>query len=214
MSRMSDLDCEIRAAAVPGREVRAYSACELRAEDGEKPKLIGYAAKFGKPSQRLWGWDGGFVEFIERGAFKKTLARGDDVRALKNHDSNLIFARSTNDTLKMSEDEVGLRVEISPPDTQTSRSVIEDVRAGLLTQMSFAFEMISERVDHPKEKGESITRTLLEVNLFDVSVVAYPAYVDTEIAVRSIALAVRGAGFEGWESAARERQLRLLELAS
>lgn len=153
---------------------------ELRAADGEggSSKIVGYAAVFNSESEDL----GGFREKIAPGTFKRALKEGQDVRALVEHDPSRIIGRSTAGTLNMAEDKEGLRVEIDPPDTQIGRDVMESISRGDLTQMSFGFRTIKEEWD---ESGEEIIRTLKDVDLFDVSVVAYPAYPDTTVASRS-----------------------------
>src|SRR3990172_11153910 len=127
-------------------ERRFCAATELRAvrEDGKPPRLVGYAAVFNKPSERMFGWDGDFVEYIDPGAFTRTLADGDDVQANVGHRGGVqALGRNTSGTLKLSADETGLLSEIMPPDTQASRDIMELVRRGDLNKMSFAFEMIA-----------------------------------------------------------------------
>lgn len=157
---------------------------ELRLLDGDngKPKtLVGYAAVFNSLSEELWG----FREQVRPGAFAESLRRGDDVRATIEHQGGLTtLGRSTAGTLKLAEDTVGLRSEIILPDTQASRDVMELIERGDISQMSFAFTVRKQEWYEPDE-GDVI-RTLIEVDLHDVSVVTYPAYVDTSVAVRSL----------------------------
>ncbi len=162
---------------------RRYFTCpdiEVRAteNDSEPAVLVGYAALFGELSEDL----GGFQERIAPGAFSKSL--GGDVRALFNHDPNLIIGRTRSGTLKLSEDQRGLRAEITLPNTSAARDLLESVRVGNVDQMSFGFRTISDNWEDHEGK---IVRTLLEVNLFDVSPVTFPAYPQTEIAKRSLA---------------------------
>ncbi len=161
------------------RTVRAYapeSAIELR--DGDKPVISGYAAVFDSLSVDL----GGFRERIRPGAFARAIKENQDVRALVNHDPNLILGRSKSGTLRLSEDQRGLRVEIDPPATTVGRDVVESLRRGDLDQMSFAFRVVTD--DWHKQDGE-IIRELVDVDLFDVSPVAFPAYEETSVSVRS-----------------------------
>ena len=83
----------------------------------------------------------------------------------------------------MKEDEVGLLVEIDPPNTTIGRDVVESIRRGDLDSMSFGF-VVDEEEWSRDDVGE--VRTLNSVSLFDVSVVTWPAYPDTEVAVRSL----------------------------
>ena len=161
---------------------RRAIAAEFRVEGDEKPKIIGYAAKFDTLSEETWG----FREKIAPGAFKDALGTS-DVRALFNHDPNIVLGRNKAGTLTLVEDEIGLRYEITPPDTQTAKDILESIRRGDVNQSSFAFSMknggIQQWEDFPD--GSSI-RTIVKVaELFDVSPVTYPAYPDTESGVRS-----------------------------
>lgn len=162
-------------------EIRGVGGIEVR-HDGARPRLVGWAALFGSRSVNL----GGFVEVIRAGAFARTLKSGTDVRAFVDHDSGMIIGRRSANTLIIAEDARGLKVEITPPDTQVGRDVIENVRAGNLDQMSFAFRIApgGEKWDFGQEPP---LRELLDVDLSEVSVVAMPAYPATEIALRSLA---------------------------
>lgn len=151
---------------------------EVRAEGDEAPVVSGYAAVFEAMSEDL----GGFREKIAPGAFAKTL--GGDVRALFNHDPNHVLGRTKAKTLRLFEDGRGLRFELTPPNTALARSVVESLRRGDVDQMSFGFRTISDRWDN--ERDGSVVRTLFEVELFDVSVVTFPAYPQTEAALRSL----------------------------
>ena len=161
------------------KEIRHLPVTELRvAGDGDAKKLIGYAAIFDVLSEDL----GGFREKIEPGAFKESIEAG-DIRALWNHDSSLVLGRTANGTLSLKEDERGLWVEILPPATQWARDAMETVRRGDVSQMSFGFLVLDDRWE--KVDGEDI-RTLERVELIEVSPVTFPAYQDTEVALRSL----------------------------
>lgn len=160
-------------------EYRALDGLELRIEgEGSTKKIGGYAAKFNSLSENL----GGFREKIAPGAFAASLMSA-DVRLLLNHDG-LPLARTKSGTLKLSEDSIGLRfeadVEMTDPDVQR---VVPKMQRGDLTQMSFGFYVKKDAWDMtlPSEA----VRTLLEVDLFDVSLVTFPAYPQTQAHVRS-----------------------------
>lgn len=148
---------------------------EERADD--TAMIVGHAAVFNQRSQDL----GGFQEQIAPGAFSKSI--GGDVRALFNHDPNLILGRTTAKTLRLTEDNTGLLAEITPPNTATARHIVESMRRGDVTQMSFGFRTIQDNWDMD---GEMAIRTLIEVDLFDVSPVTFPAYTQTDVAIRSL----------------------------
>lgn len=162
-----------------GSERRHFTVKELRVvrADGQPAVIAGHAAVFDTLSVELWG----FREKIQKGAFANTLNA--DVRALFNHDPNLVLGRTTNKTLSLREDEKGLFVEITPPDTQAARDAVALIERGDVTQMSFGFRTITDKWN--TEDGETV-RTLVEVELFDVSPVTFPAYPDTDVAVRSL----------------------------
>jgi len=162
-------------------EYRAIDQIELR-KDEDKPAVItGYAAVFDKLSLPL-GFDGGFREKIAKGAFTKTIKK-DDIRALVGHDSSRIIGRIKSGTLTLKEDNKGLKVEITPPDTQVGRDIVTSIERGDIDGMSFGFRTVTDEW-HIENKKE--IRTLIEVDLSDVSPVTYPAYTSTSIAVRSL----------------------------
>lgn len=155
-------------------------AVELRAIDTDDgPVIEGYAALFNSPSEDL----GGFVEYIRKGAFEKTLREKPDVRALWNHDSAQVLGRTKSGTLEIHEDDVGLKVRIRPPEAATDR--VESIRRGDVDGMSFGFRTIRDEWRH--ENDGTAERELIEVELFEVSPVSFPAYEGTggKLTVRS-----------------------------
>lgn len=160
------------------RYVVAGLSVERRAEN-EMPTLTGYAAVFNQRSVELWG----FYEMLAPGAFKDSLAAGDDVRVLWNHDPNWVMARSINGTLRMKEDDHGLAVEFDPIDTPIMRGFVASIERGDVSQMSFAFRATDDKWDI--DNNEQWVRTVLAAKLYDVSPVTYPAYQGTEIGLRS-----------------------------
>lgn len=163
-----------------GIERRNLSVGELRTitDDDGLRHIIGYAAVFNSLSEDL----GGFREKIDPGAFANSI-NSDDVRALWNHDSNYILGRNKSGTLTLAEDQRGLKIDITPPDSQWARDLMTSIERGDVSQMSFGFRTVEQRWEgeYPDE-----TRTLMEVQLFDVSPVTFPAYPDTSIGLRSL----------------------------
>jgi HK97 family phage prohead protease len=156
-------------------ERRALGApLEVRA-DGQT--VAGYAAIFNSETDI----GGMFREKIAPGAFKPSLTG--DVRALWNHDSSHVLGRTKAGTLRLSEDDRGLAVEIDLPDTQAGRDLRENMRLGNVDGMSFGFRVTKQEWD---ESGDIPLRTINEVELFEVSAVTFPAYEDTELALRSL----------------------------
>ena len=158
---------------------RITDESEVRMDGGnDDEKIVGYAAVFNSFSQPIFG----FRETIKPGAFKKTI-RESDVRALINHDPNYVLGRTSSRTLRLSEDEKGLRYIVTPPDTTFARDLVVSIKRGDITQSSFGFSVVK---DHWTGESPNMTRELLEVKLFDVSSVTYPAYLQTEVSVRSL----------------------------
>ena len=158
---------------------RITDESEVRMDGGnDDEKIVGYAAVFNSFSQPIFG----FRETIKPGAFKKTI-RESDVRALINHDPNYVLGRTSSRTLRLSEDEKGLRYIVTPPDTTFARDLVVSIKRGDITQSSFGFTVVK---DHWTGESPNMTRELLEVKLFDVSSVTYPAYLQTEVSVRSL----------------------------
>jgi HK97 family phage prohead protease len=166
-------------------EFRSFTG-ELR-QEGDSNTFVGYAAVFNSPSEPL-----PFIERIAPGAFSKTLrARKQDIKLYVNHNSDMVLASRNSGTLRLSEDERGLRVEADlPEDVSYSRDLMSLMRSGVVDKMSFGFQ-----VDRKGDKwsDDGMERTLTSVRLFEVSVVTgFPAYEATTAAVRSLsALSVR-----------------------
>jgi hypothetical protein len=165
----------------PNAEVRTFDVQDLELRmDGDKPTVVGYGAVFNSMSNDL----GGFREFIAPNAFEGRLE--DDVRFLVNHDANLVLARTTNGTLRLSVDEKGLRYEADMPNTSTARDLMELLKNGTISQSSFAFTV--EEDSWEVKDGMNI-RTIDKVSqLYDVSSVTYPAYnsASSSVALRSM----------------------------
>lgn len=167
------------------RRVFALNDVEIRAKKNDDGSIAmrGYAAVFDSRSVPMWDWQAGtFVETINRGAFGKTIQEA-DVRLLINHDANLILARTRPGTLRLSEDEVGLKVEADMAPTSYAQDLAISMQRGDVSQMSFAFRTIK---DSWAETEEGLPlRHLEEVALSDASIVTYPAYPETEASLRS-----------------------------
>ena len=157
----------------------ATEGVELR-EEGDTLTAIGYAAIF----DRLSGNLGGFLERVEPGAFRSTLKQA-DVTALFNHDPNNLLGRSSAGTLRLEEDDKGLRYEVDLPSTTLGRDVAELLRRRALIGSSFGFRTSSDSWGETEDSYP--LRTLSEVALRDVGPVVYPAYSDTEASLRSLA---------------------------
>lgn len=164
----------------PNLERRNYTADELRvvADEAGSRKIVGYAAVFNSLSEDL----GGFREKIAPGCFTRACKDG-DVRALRNHNSDYVIARTKSGTLRLSEDAHGLKIECDPPDAQWAKDMMASIDRGDVDQMSFGFRTLTD--EWSLIDGESV-RTLIDVELFDVSPVAFPAYPETTVGLRSL----------------------------
>ena len=168
---------------VEGAEVRSKSELvEKRSYNGEARAVEGrtvegYASVFNSMSEDL----GGFREIILPGAFKNAL--NDDVRALYNHDSNYLLARTTSGTLELKEDDKGLYYRFEMPNTSYGNDLLELYRRGDLTQSSFGFTV--DKDSWRMEEGQHIRYIESVSSLFDVSAVVYPAYAQASSGLRS-----------------------------
>lgn len=160
---------ERRAAAMPG-------GFQTR-EEGEDIFIEGYFAVFNS-NYEIWP---GATESVAPGAFSGTL--GNDVRALIDHETRLVLGRSKAGTLELKEDSHGLwgRVKINRQD-QDAMNLYERVKRGDVDQCSFGFQ-IREEDTEIKEDG-SVHWTIKDVDLYEVSVVTFPAYEDTAVTAR------------------------------
>jgi HK97 family phage prohead protease len=165
------------------KELRTFLAQELRAEGNDSgPKITGYAATFGTVTNI-----GKFNEVIQRGAFKRSIAEGDDVVALIDHNPSMILGRRSAGTLKLEEDDKGLRFSCTLPDTSIARDAYANLKAGNLRECSFGFYVDNEDgEDWAQQADGTMLRTLKSVRLFDVSVVTFPAYGNTSAAARNV----------------------------
>jgi Escherichia/Staphylococcus phage prohead protease len=165
---------------------------EVRAEQGQPPKIQGYAACFysaGDPGTEYELFRYGDFSAVERlmpDCFDRAV-REDDVRSLFNHDPDHILGRVRANTCRLSIDSIGLRYEIDPPDTQTARDLMESLKRGDVTGSSFSFDYLKKNIIMQQEGDKE--RDIIEVHdvlLYDVGPVTFPAYTSTTAGVRSV----------------------------
>lgn len=171
---------------IPGFERRYFAACDTRplacqarAEGDTTEKLRGYAAVFDSASVDF----GDFIEVIKPGAFTRTLKERPDVRALVDHDTGKIIARTASKTMSLIEDSIGLLAEIIPAKTTHGRDILESVSRGDVTGMSIGFVPVTQRWS--LIEGRDVLE-VLDVELYEVSFVAFPAYEATTAQMRDI----------------------------
>lgn len=161
------------------------SDVSFKEEDEQKMVLEGYAIVFNQETL-IGDKEKGFIESIDRNAL--TNANMKDVPMKYNHDDSfLIIARTRNNSLRLTVDDIGLKVRAELIDTDSNKDIYKMVKAGLLDKMSFAFTVSSQKIDR---SGDIPKRTITGIDrLYDVSIVDLPAYDQTSIVVgRSLAL--------------------------
>ena len=166
------------------REVRTFKSTEIRVDrkKGEKPKIIGHAAVFNSPTV-IKGFFRDFIEEIAPGAFEESI-KEDDIRGLFNHDPNLVLGRNKAGTLDLEEDKTGLRYEIDPPETSAGNDTLISIERGDISGSSFGFNVLEQTWELSEDDDVLDKRTLVKVKLWDVSPVTFPAFDDTDVAVR------------------------------
>jgi len=156
---------------------------EVRADGDGPERIAGYSARFD-----IWTDIGQFRERVMQGAFRETRAN-DDVRALVNHDPNMVLGRTSNQTLSLDEDSDGLFMENTPnPDTSVGRDALAWVKRGDITGQSYGFSVLEDEWETKDIEGEPVEhRTVKKVKLFDVGPVTFPAEEQTNIVAKSAA---------------------------
>lgn len=159
------------------RQMRSIPSKFETRQENDDFYIEGYFSVFGS-NYELWP---GATESIAPGAFSGTL--GNDVRALVDHETRLVLGRSKAGTLELREDSHGLwgKVRINPNDTD-AMNLYNRVKRGDVDQCSFGFNIIKE--DTEIRDDGSVHWTIREVELFEVSVVTFPAYESTSISAR------------------------------
>lgn len=192
-------------------DVRSLPARDLEIREGADGAAVlrGYAAVFNSLSNPIGGI---FRERIAPGAFRSTIESDQDVYAFWQHDSSRPLARRSIGTLRLREDEIGLAVEFDVPNTPSGQEARGAIAEGLVDTMSFGFfvpEGGDRLLDERSDDGYPI-RELVNVDLFEVSPVTFPAYDSTAISARSAEFSKfvesRRAGVE-----LRRRRLRMIE---
>ncbi len=176
---------------------RFYRNFEMRAQD-DGMTVEGYAATFNQPTV-MYEYDGvEYKEVISRGAFDK--AQMTDVVMNFDHQGKPV-ARTKNSTLNLTIDSVGLKVKADLSGTQEARTLYEEIKAGYIDKMSFAFTVADESYDKATH-----TRSINSIKrLYDVAAVSTPAYDSTSIQARSF--------FEAEAEKERAEARKQLELA-
>lgn len=147
-------------------------------QEGQQEKVIeGYFAVYGSETEL---WPGAFEE-IKIGAFDDTL--DNDIRALINHNTDLVLGRNKAGTLTLKVDDKGLwaRVVINEQDTD-ALNLYARVQRGDVDQCSFGFNIVEESAEF-REDG-TVKWTIEKIDLHEVSIVTFPAYEATGVQAR------------------------------
>lgn len=156
--------------------VKEFRMGEIRSSENEEEMILeGYAAVFNSITDLGW-----CKEIIDKNAFNGCNMQ-DCVLKYNHNDSCLILARTRNKSLELIVDDKGLKIRAKLIDTTNNKDIYKMVKEGLLDKMSFAFTIAERKWDY-----ETDTRTILRISrLFDVSIVDFPAYDETELSART-----------------------------
>ena len=181
---------------MPNSKDREYRNMKIETRDivpGEEERKIvtGYASTFDEP-YKLFEWEGGeYWEVVDRAAFDNTDMS--DVIMQYDHEGR-VFARTRNNTLEVTTDEHGLKIEADLGGTEIGRELFEEIRGGYTDRMSFGFTVNGETEGREKLDNGVIryTRRITSVQkLYDVSAVSLPANDGTEIGADATARSIR-----------------------
>jgi HK97 family phage prohead protease len=158
-------------ATLPNTELRVVTAADgTRTVSG----LIPYNAK----SVDL----GGFTELIAPGAFAAAILPDADVLALRDHNSSALLGRTKSGTLSLTDSTDGLRYIVKLPNTSVANDLAESIDRGDLDSTSFGFAVIEDKWT---ATADEVLRTLVSVELLEVSPCSFPAYPDASVSIRS-----------------------------
>lgn len=192
------------------REYRSLQDVEIQPEGETGVRVRGYAAVF-EQETTIGDY---FIERIARGAFTETLKRRgikgavEDVVFLINHNDSLLLARTRSGTLTLGEDDKGLWIESVLDDIDPDAvRVVRKMRRGDMDKMSFAMRATRQQWEDIPDALPR--RTIMEAELFDVSVVTDPAYSGTDIGLRSAKQVIDARTAEINPAQAAARRLRM-----
>jgi HK97 family phage prohead protease len=174
-----DMDDSLERNAMTKVETRQIQVQDLEVREvGDASRFSGYAAVFNRDSEPL-----PFIEQIRPGAFQRTLQSRNQVKMFVNHEDMMVLASTRSGTLRLSEDNRGLKVEADlPQDVSYARDLISLMKSRVVDSMSFGFH-VPRGGDEWSDDGQR--RYLNEIALHEVSVVTgFPAYEATSAIIR------------------------------
>ncbi len=164
-------------------ETRNLATNDIEIREGEDGKrtITGYAVKWEMKSHAM-GYFRRFKEQFKKGAFTESLSN-DDQLALWSHNTSQVLGRTKNGTLRLYEDEVGLRFELDLPNTTLGNDAYETIKRGDVDGVSFGFRKVKDEWD--ETDPDNIIRSVTKAKLLEISPVAFPAYPDSQVSARS-----------------------------
>lgn len=166
-----------------GRQYRNIEVRALSANDNEKI-VEGYATTFNDPYTLYSFEDYEVREQVDAHAFDE--ADLGDVIMQYDHQGR-VFARTSNETLRLSVDDHGLKIRADLGGTEIGRQLYEEIKGGYTSKMSFGFTVkADERLITEEDNKTTVLRTITKIGkLYDVSAVSLPANDATSISARS-----------------------------
>lgn len=155
---------------------------EIRAAsfDVKDNTISGYAIVFNQLSEDL----GGFREIVKPEAVQQWMKSNPDIPMLREHDWSRMLARTASETLKLNADERGLSYAFDIPNTTDGNDVREQIKRGDLKGASFGFRVMPDGDQWATGSDGSVLRTLLNIDVREISLTPFPAYRQTTAAVR------------------------------
>lgn len=153
---------------------------EIREDENGNKTINGYAVKWDMKSVTM-GWRR-FKEQFKRGAFTESLTN-DDQLALWSHDTSKVLGRTKNGSLRLFEDDIGLRFELDLLDTTLGEDAYKTIKRGDVDGVSFGFQMLKQEWD--EADSDNVIRSVTHAKLLEISPVAFPTYPDSQVSARS-----------------------------
>lgn len=174
----------------------------VRSDENDNPVLEGFFVRY----DDVYAVAPGATESIARGAFTDSI-KG-DVRALYNHNSDIVLGRTSAGTLELRDTEEGLwgRIKINPKDTQ-AMDAYQRVARGDISGCSFGFEIpVGGETTTIRDDG-TVHWTITKVDpLYEVSPCVFPAYEATSVSARAKDLdIIKQRSLDAWKTKMKER---------
>lgn len=160
---------------------------ELRTVEGDTLNIEGYVNAVGRESELLYSpkrnkW---FKEVMEPGVFKRALENNVDIPMLLEHDYDKQIASTSNGTLELTEDSIGLKFKATIQDQELYSSI----KNGEINSCSFGFVCEEDEYEFVNNKEEK--RYVKDIQLLEVSLVKNPAYIGSLVEARNMEMALQ-----------------------